>query len=352
MTMQALQSERVKVEDSLEEVNQLFCDSGWSDGLPVVPPTEERVLKMLEGTSRGADEVIGIIPPRNAELRVEDAAINAVMAGCRPEYMPVIIAAMEAMLETKFNLLGMQATTHPCAPLVILNGPLAKELDVNSGSGCFGPGWRANATIGRAIRLILWNVGGGAAGKGDMSTHGRPSKYSYCIAENEDANPWEPLQVEKGFDKQASIVTVHACDTPHNINDHMSSTALGILTTAAYTMAAVGTTQAYSSWGDLFLVLSPEHAATIAGDGFTKDDVKRFIYENARIPHVLLKNRSVYGMATGKWPKWFNTMDDHAMIPIVLDWKRVTVVVAGGPGKHSCWLPCFVCEAVTKEIKP
>jgi hypothetical protein len=349
--MQELQSRRVKVNDSPDEINKLFCDNGWCDGLPVVPPTEDRVLKMLEGTSREASEIMGVVPPREAELRVEDIAINAVMAGCLPEYMPVIITAMEAMLEPRFNLLGMQATTHPCAPLVIVNGPIAKELDINSGTGCFGPGWRANATIGRAIRLILWNVGGGIAAKGDMSTHGRPSKYAYCIAENEDASPWEPLQVEKGFDKQANIVTVFACDTPHNINDHLSSTALGMLTTMTYTMASVGSTQAYSSSEDLFLVLSPEHAATIAGDGFSKEDVKRFIYENARNPHGKLKDRSVYGMATGSWPKWFNTLDDNGMIPIVQDWQRVTVLVAGGPGKHSCWLPAFICPAVTREIK-
>jgi hypothetical protein len=307
---------------------------------------------MLEGTSREPNELIGVVPPRRVELRAEDVAINAVMAGCLPEYMPVIITAMEAMLEPEFNVFGMQATTHPCAPLVIVNGPIAKKLDINSGTGCFGPGWRANATIGRAIRLILWNIGGGVAAKGDMSTHGRPSKYAYCIAENEAASPWEPLQVERGFDKDASIVTVFACDTPHNINDHLSSTALGILTTMTYTMASVGSTQAYSSSEDLFLVLCPEHAATIAKEGFSKNDVKRFIYENARIPHGILKDRSVYGMATGKWPIWFNTLDDNAMIPIVQDWQRVTVLIAGGPGKHSCWLPSFICPAAPREIKP
>lgn len=349
--MQVLQSERIKVNDSLEEINQLFCDNGWCDGLPVVPPTEKRVLKMLEGTSRQAGELLGVVAPRNAELRVEDVAINAVMAGCIPAYMPVIIAAMEAMLEPRFNLLGMQATTHPVAPLAIVNGPLTKKLDINSGTGCFGPGWRANATIGRAIRLILWNVGGGAAAKGDMSTHGRPSKYTYCIAENEEANPWEPLHIEKGFDNQASIVTVFGCDTPHNINDHLSSTALGILTTITHTMASVGSTQAYSSSEELFVVLCPEHAATIAKEEFSKNDVKRFIYENARIPHGILKGRSVYGMATGSWPRWFNTMEDNALIPIVQDWQKVVILVAGGPGKHSCWLPSFICPAVTREIK-
>lgn len=350
--MQTLQSERIKVKDSLEEINKLFCDQRWSDGLPIIPPTEERVQRMLEGTSRKANELIGVIPPREGELCVEDVAINAVMAGCLPEYMPVIITAIEAMLEPKFNLFGMQATTHPTAPFLLVNGPIAKKLDINSGSGCFGPGWRANATIGRAIRLILLNVGGGIPGKGDMSTQGRPAKYTYCIAENEEESPWEPLHVEKGFDKNTSIVTVFACDSPHNINEHVCTTGLGTLTTVTYTMCTVGNTQAYASSEELFLVLGPEHAETIAKDGFSKNDVKRFIYENARIPYRILKGRSLDGIGIGMWPKWFNTLDEDALIPMVQDWQKVIVLVAGGPGKHSCWLPSFISAAVTREIKP
>jgi hypothetical protein len=350
--MQVLKAERIKIEDSLDEINNLFHKNQWTDGLPIIPPTEDRVLKMLEGTSREPDELIGLVPVRQGELRVEDIAINAVMAGCLPEYMPVIIAVIEAMLELKFNLFGVQATTHPAAPLVIVNGPVAKKLNINSGSGCFGPGWRANATIGRAIRLILWNVGGGIAGKGDMSTQGRPSKFSYCIAENEDANPWEPLHVERGFEKEASTITVFACDTPHNINDHVSTTALGILNTIAYTMANVGTNQAYASDEDLFLVLGPEHAASIAADGFSKDDVKRFIYENARIPARIIKDRGMYGSGVGLWPKWFNEMNENALIPIIQEWQKVIVLVAGGIGKHSCWLPnCGMPATITREIK-
>jgi hypothetical protein len=346
-----LQSERIKILDSLDEINRVFCENRWSDGLPVIPPTEERVVKMLEGTSCAAGDIIGAIPPLQAELSVEDIAVNAVMAGCMPEYMPVLITAIEAMLEPEFNLAGLQATTNPAAPLIIANGPLARELKINSGTGCFGPGWRANATIGRAVRLVLWNVGGGIAGEGDMATHGRPSKYSYCIAENEDENPWEPLHAERGFDKQASTVTVFGCDNPHGINDHVSKTALQLLSTIAQTVATVGSGQAYASSGELFLILCPEHAATIAGDGFSKNDVKRFIYENARIPHGMLKDRGCYGMVTGKWPRWFNTLDDNALIPMVQDWQNVVTIVAGGAGKHSCWLPTFICRSITKEIK-
>ena len=350
--MDKLKSERFKITDSLDEINSLFCEKRWSDGLPIIPPTEERVLKMLEGASHEASDIIGLIPPLQAELSVEDIAINAVMAGCIPAYMPVIITSIEAMLDPKFNLVGLQATTNPAAPLIIVNGPLAQELRINYGTGCFGPGWRANATIGRAVRLILWNVGGGIAGEGDMATHGRPSKYTYCIAENEDDSPWESLHVERGFDKQVSTVTVFGCDTPHGINDHVSKTALQLLSTMTHTIATVGSGQAYASSDELFLIVCPEHAATIAGEGFSKNDVKRFIYENARIPHGILKDRGAYGMTTGKWPRWFNTLDDNALIPMVQDWEKVVVIVAGGIGKHSCWLPTFICQSITREISP
>jgi hypothetical protein len=347
-----LQSERVKLSDSLDEIYGFFCEKRWCDGLPIIPPTENRVLKILEGTSHKASDVIGIVPPFQTELKVEDIAINAVMAGCLPEYMPVIITSIEAMLEPEFNLVGLQTTTNPAAPLTIANGPMAHELGINSGTGCFGPGWRANGTIGRAIRFILWNVGGGVAGEVSMATHGRPSKYTFCIAENEDASPWESLHVERGFDKKANTITVFACDTPHGINDHVSNTALRLLSTMAQTIATVGSGQAYASSGELFLIVSPEHAATIAGEGFSKNDVKHFIYENARIPHGTLKERGAYGMVTGNWPKWFNTLDDNSLIPMIHDWEKVVILVAGGVGKHSCWLPTFISQSITKEIRP
>jgi hypothetical protein len=181
---------------------------GWSDGLPIIPPTPDRVQHMLEGTRRGPQSLIGRIPPRWGDATVEKVAVNAVMAGCLPAYMPVLTTAIEAMLAPEFNLYGIQATTHPVAPLLILNGPLARQLDVNNSYNVYGPGWRANATIGRAIRLLLLNVGGGIPGKGDRSTQGSPAKFAFCIAENETRNPWLPLHVERGFDAGTSTVTV------------------------------------------------------------------------------------------------------------------------------------------------
>src|SRR5215510_10886474 len=225
--MKNLTSNIIEVEDSLEAVNDWFCREKLSDGLPIVPPTAERVERMLDGIKRDPQEVIGSIPPKWAPATVEKLAINAVMAGCLPEYLPVIIVAVEAVLEDKFNLYGIQSTTHPCAPLLILNGPIARELGVNARYNAFGQGWRPNATIGRAIRLILLNVGGGVPGVLDRATQGQPSKYSYCIAENEAENPWEPLHVERGYAIDESTVTVSGAEGPHNINDHVSTAAPG-----------------------------------------------------------------------------------------------------------------------------
>jgi hypothetical protein len=196
----SLISNRIAVSDSLEEISELYYERGWTDGLPIVPPTEDRVARMLSGTIRNAQEVVGEVPPGQGEGTVEKIAINAVMVGCTPDAMPVILAALEAMLEEPFNLYGIQATTHPVAPLLIVNGPIRNKIGINSGYNVFGQGTRANATIGRAIRLILVNLGGGIPGKLDRSTQGQPSKYSFCIAENEEASPWAPLHVERGFD--------------------------------------------------------------------------------------------------------------------------------------------------------
>lgn len=171
--MAPLQSDRTEVPEDIYEISRFFCEKGWSNGLPIIPPTEERVLKILQGTERRPEEVIGLIPPRWADATVEKIAINAVMAGCLPEHMPLLLAAIEAMLEKSFNLYGVQTTTHPCGPLLIINGPIRKHLGINCGYGALGPGTPANATIGRAIRLILLNIGGAVPGKVDKATHGQ-----------------------------------------------------------------------------------------------------------------------------------------------------------------------------------
>jgi len=225
------ETDSIMVEDSPEAVLAAFCERNWCDGLPIVPPTEERVRAMLGRFDR--ERVLGVMPPLWREASVEKLAVNAVMAGCEPAHFPIIVAATEALLDPAFNLYGVQATTHPVAPLVIVNGPYGRSIGLHSGSGCFGPGFRANATIGRAIRLILLNIGGAWPGRYDMATQGSPAKFSYCIAENETASPWGPMQ-------EGDVVTVYGGEPPHNVNDHVSTTAAGVLANIADTAVSLG----------------------------------------------------------------------------------------------------------------
>ena len=340
-----LVSKRIDVPDSLEEINALYYQRGWTDGLPIIPPTEERVAQMLTGTTGKPQDVIGEVPPLWGEATVEKVAINAVMAGCLPEYMPVIITALDAMLEIKVNLYALQATTHPVAPLTIVNGPIRKALGLNSGYNVFGQGNRANATIGRAIRLILINVGGAIPGKLDRATMGQPSKYSFCIAENEERSPWQPLHVERGFDPSVSTVTVCGAENPWNVNDHSGIDAQALLTTIAGTMTAQGTNNILYLCGEPLVVIGPEHASTMANSGFSKQDVKHFLFEKARVPkrQFSLKHQQ----------DRFSEFADDALIPVAPEENAIMIIVAGGAGKHSMFLPTFSDTlSVTKEIQP
>ena len=331
------------VEDTPEAVLAAFVEREWCDGLPIVPPTDERVRAMLGGANPGRS--LGPMPPLWREAALEKLAVNAVMAGCRPEYFRVIVAAVEAMLDPAFNLYGVQATTHPVAPLAVVNGPYARGIGLHGGSGCFGPGFRANATIGRAIRLILMNVGGAWPGRHDMATQGSPAKFSYCIAENETASPWAPL-------RDGDTVTVFGGEAPHNVNDHVSTRAAGILATVADTAVSVGSNVGwYFSQSQLLVVLGPEHATTIARDGFTRADVQRFVFEQARLPLRALKLGGMWGIQD--WPAWMMAVtDDDTLLPQVPSPEDVLVIVAGGPGKHSAVVPnCCFSVAVSCPIR-
>ena len=333
----------IEVDDAPEAVLEAFVTREWCDGLPIVPPTADRVRAMLGDAE--PERALGAMPPLWRTATLEAVAVNAVMAGCRPEYFPVIVAAVDAMLDPDFNLYGVQATTHPVAPLAIVNGAYGRRIGLHSGSGCFGPGFRANATIGRALRLILMNVGGAWPGRHDMATQGSPAKFSYCIAENEEASPWGPV---KGGD----VVTVYGGEGPHNVNDHASTTASGILSTVSHTAATLGSNVGwYFSQSQLLVVLGPEHARTIAGDGLTRADVQRFVYEHARLPLATLKLGGMWGMQD--WPAWMMALrDDEVRPPQVPSPDDVLVVVAGGPGKHSSVVPntCF-SRAVSRPIE-
>ena len=330
-----------------EHFDDYLDEMGWSDGLPAVPPTPARVNAMLAAADgRQPTEELGAMPPRQGVVTVEHLAINAVMAGCRPQFFPVVLAAVEAALDPAFNLFAVQATTHPCSPLVIVNGPAADELGINARYGAFGPGHRANATIGRAMRLILLNVGGAAPGVLDRSTQGQPSKYSFCVAENEAESPWEPLHVERGFDADQSTVTVVGCESPHNINDHVSTDAAGVLTTVAGSLSDMGSNNAYLHGGPV-LAFGPEHAAIVAGGGYAKADVKQHVFDHARIPRHIWERGGMAKMVDDPFA-------DEAEVPIVSDPDDLLVIVLGGFGRHSSWLPTFGSStvAVTRPIGP
>src|SRR5262245_18333129 len=300
-----------------DEVYPEFVRRRWCDGLPFVAPTRERVDGMLAGARADGGESLGLMPPLWRECTIEKLAVNAVMAGADPAYFPVIVAAIEAILDPAFNLYGVQATTHPVAPLVIVSGPIARAIGMHAGSGLFGPGFRANATIGRAVRLVLLNVGGAWPGEHDMATQGSPAKFSYAIAEREDATPWEPVHAGLGFAAGESVVTVYGGEPPHNVNDHVSTTAAGILNNVSDVAATLGSNVGwYMSQSQLLVVLGPEHAATIAADGFSRRDVQRFVFEHARIPLGRLRLGGMWGMHA--WPAWMQkATDDAVMLPQV-----------------------------------
>jgi hypothetical protein len=306
---------------------------------------------MLAYSDRPWSEPVGLIPPRWGEATPWRLAVNAVMAGCRPEYFPLVLLAVEAMCEEPFNLYGIQATTHLCAPLIIVNGPVARELNINAGHNAFGPGWRSNASIGRAIRLALLNIGGATPGIGDMATFGSPAKFSYCVAENEQESPWEPLHVERGFAADTSTVTVVGAEAPHNVNDHESITAPGILKMIAATASTPGTNDiAYG--GEPVIAFSPEHAATVAGGGYSKADAKRYLCEHAWVALGRFSDENIERRMRVKFPERLGSAGPDARVPVVQRPEDFLLIVLGGPGKHSAFIPTFgATRSVTRALR-
>ena len=341
----------IEAEEDFDAINALYLERGWGDGLPIVPPTAERVERMLAFCDRAPNETIAKVAPRYGEATPLRLAANAVMAGCRPEYFPLYLLAIEAMCEESFNLYGVQATTHLCAPLVIVNGPVGREIGVNSGHNAFGPGTPANATIGRAIRLALLNIGGALPGSGDMSTFGAPSKYSYLVAENEEGSPWEPLHVERGFPADATTVTVIGAECPHNINDHESLTAEGILTTIAGSMATTGTNDVFYA-SQPVVVMGPEHAKTVADGGYSKADAKRFLQERATLPLFKFSKENIERRFKVTFKARYEHATEETAVPAVQRAEDIIIAVIGGAGKHSAYIPTFgATKAVTRALK-
>jgi hypothetical protein len=353
MEAQALKSARLTYKDSLEEVEEQLYQRGCTDGLPVIPPTAERVLRMIEFNKLDPQQIIAQqVPPQNGEATVEKIAINAVMAGCRPEYLPVVIAAVEAMTAPGFDLFGVQATTHPCAMLTFVCGPIARHLDINSGSGAMGPCWRANATIGRAVRLILLNLGGAIPGKVDKATQGTPAKFSYCFAENQEANPWDPFHVERGFTAGDSTVTALGLEGPHDVNGQDATKASSFLKILSNSITSAGSSNfRFTTGSDLFIALGPEHAGILGRDGVTKDQVREYLFEHARVPIDRITDEHMARRQST--PAQYGEWDGKSPIPIVKAKENILLTVVGGAGLHSTWMPSWGGprhQAVTKLI--
>lgn len=339
-----------------EIFNKHFIEEGWGDGFPLIAPTEERVEQMLKGISKDADEVITILEPGMGIATVKILAVNAAMAGCEPAHMPVLIAATKAMSEPEYRLRTVAMSTGPHAPIVMINGPISKELKINCGRGALGPGkdsW-ANTVIGRAIRLILMNVGHAYVGTMDLDTLGSPIKYSMCIAENEDASPWEPYHVSFGYRKEENTVTVFGVESQFEIFDMKNYTPEGILTSYAGTINSIGALYT-RSWliprrrSDSPVLISPDHARVIANAGWEKEDVQAYLFAKAQLPAKLYKNTVVHGRIKPGC-RWVLDAPDEMLLPIVgsPDWFHVIVV--GGPAGKSSFMS-GVGKAVTRKIE-
>jgi len=336
--------------DDLEGFQGWAMDEHWSDGLPVIPPTAERVVRMLGRHAERRAEVVATLAPRSGRATREAIAINAVLAGAAPEHLPVIVAAVHALAEPRFNLNAIQTTTHPCTPLLIVNGPIAGRLGISGGPNALGNGHRANAVIGRAVRLTLQNVGGARPGLEDRATLGHAGKFSYCLAENEAASPWPSLAAERGVPAGTSCVTVCGSEAPHNVNDHASTTAEALLRAIASVGATTANNNVYLD-GEPLIILGPEHAATLAGSGWSKADFKRRLWEST---HVRLGRFSAENLARFATiaPERFLDRPADAEVPWCVSPDDLMVIVAGGPGKHSAVVPTFgATRSVTLPIE-
>ena len=329
----------VRVPDSLEAIYEKVMEEGWGDGLPVIPPTEERVEQALAYTDHDPDDVIGIVPPGRGEATVLKIAVNAVMAGCRPEYLPVVITAVRAMCQEPFNLYGIQATTNPVTVAGFVNGPVRAALGFNSGWNCLGQGNRANATVGRALRLILVNIGGARPGDLDRATHGQPGKYSFFFAENEEANPWQPYHVERGFQPDVSTVTVIGASGTLNMLEPTDDAADMLRVFAD--SGRFPTSNDFLFNGEPWLVLCPEHAEVLKAAGHAKESIRSFLWERMRIPAREFTRKSLQYWVRSSWAAILGEIADETLIPIADTPERIRIVVAGGPSIHSVWVPTF-----------
>jgi len=316
--------------DALEQLHELGC----TDGLPVVIPTPERVDRMALASGFDPDLSLGVMGPLGAATSVKQVATNAVMAGCLPDHMPVVVAAVRAVLAPEFDSTEMQGTTHCLAPLIIVNGPARNDCGALASSyGCFGPGFRANASIGRALRLTMMNVGGARPGVSDMALHGHPGKFTYCVAEAEDESPFTPLHTARGFEPLDSAVTVAGVEAPQSVIGVVEAddndSAIRLLRSLGQTLARVAGNNAHFGMGTGVVVLNPDHANGLAANGWNRQSITEQIFEFAANPAHVLKQ--VAGLRADA----FARHDDDALVPAFRSADDLLVLVAGGTGLYS-----------------
>jgi len=322
--------------DTSDPIEACFAQ-GWSDGLPVVPPTTQRVQRMLAG--RDPHVELGVIPPNGGVATREKVAASAVMAGCLPEYMPVLEAIVKAACEPAFNLAGIQPTTHVAAPIAIVSGPIVQRIGLNAGAGLFGPGNRANATIGRAFALVLWNLGGARPGISDMSQFGNPARYGCVIAERRDVGSWEPLQTTAGHPAEASAVTLFAGEAPKSVV--ASRWPEGILGTLADCMRTLAAANMHLQ-GQMLAILGPEHARALDDAGWTRQAAQVRLHELARRPVGDFRAVGTYGDEVWSrfWPDSVDMSDDGALVPVASRPQDILLCIAGGDvGRFSVCCP-------------
>ena len=343
----------IEWDDPIEAMEQLYR-LGWTDGLPVVPPTQGRVSEFIDYGGRPASEIVGELPERRREISVEKVAANAVMAGCLPEYMPVMLAVAEAMLDPKFNLVGPSSSLGGSGIMVIVNGPVSRELDVNARNNLFGPGNRANATIGRAVRLILMNACAAIPGLFDRSILGHPGKYSYCIAEAENETHWNPLHVERGFERAQSAVTVFACESPRQVRasggpETILNTVADVASALGTSLSTVGSTDDRSAvvrQGELAIVFSGE---SYVWDGWSKQDVREALQPRVRRTLADIKRA---GEVSGE----VTSADEDHWLPLIATPEDILVIFAGGEERTMSavipsWGPKVSSTSVTKAVR-
>lgn len=347
--------------EALRAVNRLFYESKWTDGFPIVPPTREALDWMLTGTDRDPEELVGIVAPGQGRGTVRNIAINSVMAGAQPAYLPVIIAAVEAIADPAFasgavswGTAGMQATTGPVTPLIIVNGPVSADVRIESGTGCFSRGHQANATIGRALRLVLINAGRAYIGVNDMKGQGSSQEFTFCVAEREQhpafhqsRNPWKPLHVERGYPVNSSAVTVIPTLPPTCLEDG-EHCGPEILNPVVDIMTTLGQVPYHMDW-EYVLVLSHTHAQCLADAGWSKDDIREFIFANAVMPWGKYKQQ--YPGLQAMQPAWMARItDDSTSVRMIDSPKNILVIVAGGECPYSQIIRGGL-RSVTKEIR-